>query len=403
MTGIAQFRKRGPLRTLFVESGTEMGGAQIALLTMLRALDRNRVAPFYASLGFGAGNLPEQVESLGIPVFRLRAGRFRKIRATFARIAELVRIMRGQAIDIVLANSGHPLLFARPAALIAGRPCACWVHGHFPGDAVRGQAIALALQAVSADALLANSEWTARQLRADSRDACSIRIVRDGIDLTQFGAWQSAMHIRAGHQIPAHRVLVGLFGRLHPFKGQHIFLQAAAALARRKSNCIYWIVGGTPFNLAPGYAESLRRQAEASGLNGNVQFLGQRQDVSGLMQACDIVVHCSVEPEPWGLVVAEAMASGKPVIATAAGGPREMIEDGRTGLLIPPGDASALAVALERLASDPSLRRALGIAARQHAERHFDMCQAAEHLSDELLRVCEAYRPAPWRSTKDRR
>ena len=105
------------------------------------------------------------------------------------------------------------------------------------------------------------------------------------------------------------------------------------------------------------------------------------------MNACDVVVHASVEPEPWGLVVAEAMACGRAVIASAAGGPLEMIDHKRTGWLTAPADEVALATSLEMLLANPGLRAGLGEAARRHAESEFDPRRAAAYLSSELWRV----------------
>jgi glycosyltransferase involved in cell wall biosynthesis len=110
-----------------------------------------------------------------------------------------------------------------------------------------------------------------------------------------------------------------------------------------------------------------------------------------LLNACDVVVHASVEPEPWGLVLAEAMAAGRAVIGAAAGGPLEMIVDGQNGLLAPPGDAAALAGSMESLFRQPDLRRALGEAARKYAEQHFDRFRAAEVMCKELRRSHEAH------------
>src|SRR4030081_1665059 len=114
-------RLRRPLRVLFVESVNEVSGPQIALRNMLRCLDRASVLPFYASLGFGNGELPARIQDLNIPVFRLSTGRFRDFRMTIGKIAQLTRIIREQRIDLVFSNSGHPLLYARPAALLTGR------------------------------------------------------------------------------------------------------------------------------------------------------------------------------------------------------------------------------------------------------------------------------------------
>jgi len=381
-----------PIRALFVESQTEMGGAQLALLTLLESLDRACLAPIYASLDFGQGDFPERVEALGIPVTRLPGGRFRDAGSTLWRICRLHEVIRKNAVDVVVCNGGHPLLYARPAAAWARRPCVWWVHGPVHEDPLRGELISVAQKLLGANVLMANSECTAGILRQLFAGHPAVRVVRNGIDLEQHApALKEGAEARAALGIlPGERV-AGIFGRLQAWKGQHIFLRAAAELARRGIAARYLVVGGSVFGLDPDYANNLKRFAKDAEIAGRVQFLGQRSDTNALMNACDAVVHASVEPEPWGLVLAEAMAAGRAVIGAAAGGPLEMIVDGQTGLLTPPGDATALAGAMETLFRQPELRRALGEAARQYAEEHFDRFRAAKVMCRELRRSVEAH------------
>jgi glycosyltransferase involved in cell wall biosynthesis len=380
------------MRVLVVESQTEMGGAQFALLTLLESLNRACIAPVFASLGFGQGDFPERITGLGIPVHRIPGGRFRELRSTTARIGRLRKLIQEEKAEVVLSNSAHPLLYARPAALLAGRPCVWWVHGWEPTDPLRGNWINLVESCISADAMLANSEFTAGVLRQAFSTHGSIRVARYGIDLQRYhpDCAKGAL-ARQSLGISDGTPVVGMFGRLQRWKGQHIFLRAAALLASHEKSCRFLIVGGSPFGLEPAYAEELKQMVQHAGLGERVMFLGQRSDTNELLNACDVVVHASVEPEPWGLVVAEAMAAGRAVIAAAAGGPLEMIEHGRTGLLVPPGDASALAEAMELLVQNAEQRRALGVAARRHAEQHFERHAAAAHMCEELRRAREAY------------
>jgi glycosyltransferase involved in cell wall biosynthesis len=267
-----------------------------------------------------------------------------------------------------------------------------WVHGPVHEDPLRGELISVAQKLLGADALLANSEYTAQILRQLFAGHPSVRVVRYGIDLkrhapapAQGAATRAALGILPGERV------AGIFGRLQAWKGQHVFLRAAAELARRDIAARYLMVGGSVFGLDPNYANDLQRFARDAGIAGRVLFLGQRSDTNALMNACDVVVHASVEPEPWGLVLAEAMAAGRAVIGAAAGGPLEMIANGQTGLLTPPGDAAALAGAMESLFRQPELRRALGEAARQYAEEHFDRFRAAEAMCRELRRSYESH------------
>ncbi len=380
------------MRVLFVESQTELGGAQFALLTMLESLDRQSVEPFYASLEFGQGDFPERVAALGFPVTRLAGGRFRDVGSTLARIGALHECIRKNKIDVVLSNSGHPLLYARPAAFWARRPCVWWAHAFFPRDLLRGNLIALTQLFLGAETIFSPSEHTARSLRAVYPERPPIRVVRYGFDLARHApAPEAGRAARRALGIPADAPVAGIFGRLQRQKGQHVFLQAAALLEQRAACGRYLVAGGSLFGLEPEYAAGLRRIVEERGIKERVHFLGQRADTNELMNACDVVVLASIEAETWPLVVAEAMAAGSAVVASAEGGPLEMIEHGRTGLLAPPGNAAELAKAIESLFRQPERRRALGEAARRYAEQHFERCTAAAHMCEELRRVQQSY------------
>ena len=157
-----------------------------------------------------------------------------------------------------------------------------------------------------------------------------------------------------------------MLGRLAPWKGQDVFLRAFAA-AFPDGTERATIAGSAMFD-EDDYAQELIRLAEHLGLDGRVTFAGFVDDVSALLGQCDAVVHASVIAEPFGQVVVEGMAAGLPVIASAAGGPLEVITDDVDGLLFPPADVDALRRALQNVAGDPALRLRLGTAARRRAE-----------------------------------
>lgn len=376
-----------PLRVLFVDSQAELCGTSFALLTMLKHLDRTEIEPVYASATPDGGQMPAEVERLGILAVHVSAGRFRQVVRTSLAVAEFVHLIRKHEIDLVFANTGHTMLFVRPAAVATRRPCVWWCHGYVPKQRAGLQPIAVAQRMFSGELIYANSEFTASQLTPDF-PAQTIRVLRPAVDLQRFRPDPAAgARIRQEEAIPAGQPLIGIFGRLQHWKGQHVFLRAAALLAGRGLPFTAIVAGGTLFDIEPEYAGELERLAAAPSLAGRVRFLGNRKNPEEWMNACDVVVHASVESEPWGLVVAEGMACGRAVLASAAGGPLEMIDHKRTGWLTAPGDEVALATWLEILMANPALRTELGAAARQHAEREFDPRRAAAHLSSELWRV----------------
>jgi glycosyltransferase involved in cell wall biosynthesis len=158
----------------------------------------------------------------------------------------------------------------------------------------------------------------------------------------------------------------GVIGRLAPQKGQREFLEAFAAAFRGAPSTRARVVGGALFG-EDDYAASLLVLAAELGIADQVDFVGFVPDVAAEFARLDVLVAPSLVPEGFGLTVVEGMAAGLPVVASAAGGPVEILTDGVDGVLVPPADVAALAHALRRLAEDAPARGRLGAAARRRA------------------------------------
>ena len=162
------------------------------------------------------------------------------------------------------------------------------------------------------------------------------------------------------------------------WKGQHVFLEAfARAFPDGQEEA--WLVGSAMIGEAD-YERRLHDLALQLGIQDRVVWRGFRDDVGAELRQLDILVHCSITPEPFGQVVVEGMAAGLPVVAARAGGPLEIISPGHDGLLVDPNDAGALAETLQRLAASPSLRHTLGVTARE-SSRRFSPTAAAERVT----------------------
>ena len=164
------------------------------------------------------------------------------------------------------------------------------------------------------------------------------------------------------------KFLVGVFGRLSPWKGQHIVIDALCGLP----DAHILLVGEALFG-EQAYADDLRKRARSKGVEDRVHFLGFRRDIPVLMKLVDVVVHASTSPEPFGRVIVEAMLSNRPVIATRAGGVIEIIENEKTGLLVEPGSASELVTALQRLRIRGKFTEQLTSAAKDRAVHAFSV------------------------------
>jgi glycosyltransferase involved in cell wall biosynthesis len=222
-----------------------------------------------------------------------------------------------------------------------------------------------------------------KSIAADARKALPqgppVAVIHNAVDTDVFTPHGPALDLAELSGLPpapAGAMRVGLVATFAHWKGHEVFLQAASAVAGKHR---FYVVGG-PIYATGGSQwsiEGLRARASALGLAGRVGFTGFVEDVPAAMRGLDIVVHASTEPEPFGLVILQAMACARPVIVTAVGGACELIAPEETALAVPAGGSAALARAIERLAADPALRARLGEAARANAERRFSRTRLA--------------------------
>ncbi len=274
------------------------------------------------------------------------------------------------------------------AAQMARRPLVWNLHDvltteHFSAMNIR---LAVTLANRFARLVIANSEASkAAFLEAGGR--VPVVVVHNGIDVERFAAVDPEQVVALRQKLGLRDgPVVGLFSRLAPWKGQHVLLEALAELPDVQAI----LVGEALFQDEQLYAEQLRKRAAQPDLEGRVHFLGFRDDVPMLMQLVDVVVHTSVAPEPFGRVIVEGMLARRPVIATRGGGAVEIVCDGETGLLVPPGDAQALAAAIQHLLKHPDLARQLAEAGSQDARHRFSIEAMRKGVHQALAALQEA-------------
>lgn len=296
-------------------------------------------------------------------------------------VLHLRRRLRQLQPNILHTNSLKAAIYGGVAGRLAGVPVLWHVRDRIADDYLPRPAVTMvrALARVLPTAVVANSASTLKTLPKARNAAVRYDPVVPDI-------------------IPPHgprpereddTLRVGVVGRLAPWKGQHVFLDAFAR-AFPSGDTQACLIGSAMFG-EEAYEEQLRGQVERLGLQARVQFRGFRTDVPSELDRLDVLVHCSTSPEPFGQVVVEGMAAGLPVIAAAAGGPTEIITDGVDGFLTPPGDPDALAAALTRLADQPALRREVGVVARESARR-YNPTAACERLMAVYIAIGNGHR-----------
>jgi glycosyltransferase involved in cell wall biosynthesis len=357
-------------RVLVVDHCARLSGGEIAMLRLLRALpavDAHFLSfepgPLLAELG-AAGitteimAMPERTRDLR----RERVGRKLPWRAavdTTVQVVRLARRTRRLRPDVVHANSLKAGVVAGFAARLTRTPSVWHIRDVVDDDTLPRPAASLvrALARRLPSAIVANSEATLASLRLPAGSGPRRIVIPDPLPGSYFAVGGEPAH----HDEP----VIGIVGRVAPWKGQHLFLEAFA-LAFAHGGARARVIGDALFG-EDDHLTALRAQAARLGIADRVEFRGFRHDIEAELAELDILVHASVQVEPFGQVVVEGMAAGLAVVAANAGGPAEIVTHGRDGLLVTPGDVDALAGALAVLAADPVLRGRLGSAARASA------------------------------------
>ncbi len=237
-----------------------------------------------------------------------------------------------------------------------------------------------------ADAIVANSDSVLADASAVLTEHRGLRRIYNAVDLSRFCPDGPSLNLAALSGLPdeAGRVRIGLVATLARWKGHDVFIDAIAKLTQPDRIRAY-IVGGAVYETTGSQRslDELRRAVAERGLSGVLGFTGHVDDVPGALRGLDIVVHASTAPEPFGMVIAEAMATGRAVVAVRSGGAAELFDDGVTAIGYTAGDAGALAERLDGLVSDAARRATIGAAAREAAQQWF----APERMAAEFREV----------------
>lgn len=206
-----------------------------------------------------------------------------------------------------------------------------------------------------------------------------ITTIYDPIDMAAFDKYRSQRaEFRNYIGLKETDVAVGIFGRVILWKGQLEFVYSILGALKENPN-IKAVIVGDESDGAPDYFNRIKDVINSSGYSEKFILTGYREDVEGFYIAMDIIVHASIEPEPFGMVVPEGMAAEKPVIAADAGGPTEIVSPGIDGFLVPPGNIDKMAAAIVELANDPDKRKIMGANGYNKAKNQFTIsCIASQ-------------------------
>jgi glycosyltransferase involved in cell wall biosynthesis len=340
------------------------GGAETVYLELVDGLhsDRWRSVPVTPERDW----LTEQLTVRGHePVLEVCRNRF-----DWGYLARLARLVRRRSIDVIHAHLFGPSLEASLVSLLTGVPVVCTLHGR--GD-VSPDERWLRLKFAILNRGASRVVFVSESLRKHFLDRGMLRpevtaVIPNGVHFGKHVVDPEAASLPADLHIPRGRFLIGAVGNLRTVKRYDVLLQAAAILKESSPDVFFLIVGQAP----PDIHADLLALRDCLGLKDHVHFTGFRQDVERILGALDLFVLTS-DTEGFSIATVQAMASKLPIVATRCGGPEEIIEHGRTGLLVAPGSPGEIAQAIDRLRRDPAASSALAEAAFVEASARFSL------------------------------
>lgn len=383
------------IRVLQLVNGEYYAGAERVQEMLLRYLDPHQFKPYCVALMNGV--FVRQAHSLGLPVQLLPM----RHKADITIIRELARFLRREQIDLVHTHTVRTNLVGRIAARIVGIPVVTHVHSHPRYDTDR------LWKNLANDTLDRTTRcWTARflcvsqhlreQFQREGVPSERLRVVPNGIDLEYF-RWSphlalAAEKLRGALGLSSEIRLVSMMALFRPIKGAEIFVAALAQLKNTLKNVHGLLVGAFA---SPFYQSYIEDHLQRLNMAQYVHCIGFQEDVRPALAASDLIVFPSLACEGMPFSLLEAMALGKPVIASNIGGLSEIVQDGHTGFLVPPRDTRALAQAVQTLLQDPQRMRTMGLNAQRFVQEHHDAKHCVHQIEKNYLEVLELFKARP--------
>ena len=391
-------------RLLYVEANNDgtIGGSYFSLLYLVAGLDPARFAPLvvfttensllprFRAAGARTLIVPgtERAPTSG-PLGRLLA-KARSSYLTYLLLPRrLARILRSERIDLVHLNNtiqrNHAWMLA---ARLAGVPCITHERGLRRDFMARDRRLARNL-----DAVICISSAVHENLVARGLGDLPLVTIFNGLDPAQMQCTRAPADVRAEIGVAPDARLIGIVGNIQPWKGQEIVIRAMGLLREELPDLACVLIGDTSRNAA-AYREQIAALSRELGIESRVHITGFRSDVPNYINALDIQVHASIDPEPFGRVLLEAMALSKPLVASNGGAVPEIVVHEHTGLLFEPGNPTALAAALRMLLTDRPRAAAMGAAGRARLLAEFSIRRNVELTQSLYERLLNKQEPA---------
>ncbi len=369
-------------RILYVHGIGSIGGAERDLISLLTRLDRSIWHPAIACPE--AGPLREVALAQDVPTYPINLPPWRKASSLMSRHAGVRRLHTLIAdVQPALVHVNDLWWVPHTVRAVEGLSHRIPIIAHVRQETQPRKVSQYALDRV--DYVVAVSHQVELGVLTGGVSSHRVRTHYSGVDCSAMASSEWSHDIRVQHEIPREALLLGTVANLLPLKGYEVMLDALPAILSAMPAAHYLIIGGGEAE----YDARLKAITVERGIAERVHFAGFQESVASYLSALDLYVHPSLK-EAFGLAVVEAMAMGKAVVATTTGGLPEVVAQGATGLLVPPGDPKSLAAAVVSLLDDEVRREQMGRSGKTRAQERFSLDASVKHMEQLYGEVLEA-------------
>ncbi|MBU2524731.1 glycosyltransferase family 4 protein [Patescibacteria group bacterium] len=377
-------------KILLVDPADFLGGAELFCTEIA-----NELAKRHFEVHLATNGLPSYIEKLD-PKIRIHKVKMKRLKTispfTFLRLFSafysLQKIIRQEKIDIIQSNSIRSHIVATLASKATKTPCLWFVH-----DFTFNKKFANLLSPAP-EYIFHSSEVVKADLKAKipQKQWHKLKKIPNGINIAEIqNNTTKDLHLHKKYNIPKYHQLIGLVGRIDWWKGQKEFIKAAETVLKNNNSCSFLIIGDSSSHdpKTEQYKQEIQNLAKSLGIEKNIIFTGHVENVHSHIKSLDILVHASITPEPFGRVILEGMALKTPVIASNLGGPAEIIEHEKDGLLWQSPDFNDLAKKISLLTENSGLKHQLIAGGFEKIKEKYTL----DYVVDSLCEVYENIHP----------